>query len=161
MDNLCHQEAWNWGGIFKRTDDHIFEKTLKIELSPIPQAYYLKAIERNGNNISADVTDDVIANDYNDPCFSHFQTIWQLSWTSWYCIINTIYIHINLQSLRNRLEKLAKGSFFYLFLIKARINKFYIFRQCRYIVYLLNDVLVCFISIVWRPLATFTSIWII
>jgi hypothetical protein len=26
-------------GIFKRTDDHIFEKTLKIELSPIPQAY--------------------------------------------------------------------------------------------------------------------------
>jgi hypothetical protein len=32
----------SWGGIFKRTDDHIFEKTLKIELSPIPQAYYLK-----------------------------------------------------------------------------------------------------------------------
>jgi hypothetical protein len=29
-------------GIFKRTDDHIFEKTLKIELSPIPQAYPLK-----------------------------------------------------------------------------------------------------------------------
>jgi hypothetical protein len=25
------------------TDDHIFEKTLKIELSPIPQAYPLKA----------------------------------------------------------------------------------------------------------------------
>jgi hypothetical protein len=24
------------GGIFKCTDDHIFEKTLKIELSPIP-----------------------------------------------------------------------------------------------------------------------------
>ena len=29
-------------GIFKRTDDHIFEKTLKIELSPIPQAYIFK-----------------------------------------------------------------------------------------------------------------------
>jgi hypothetical protein len=28
---------------FKRTDDHIFEKTLKIELSPIPQAYSRKA----------------------------------------------------------------------------------------------------------------------
>ena len=32
------------GGIFKRTDDHIFEKTLKIELSPIPQAYHLKSL---------------------------------------------------------------------------------------------------------------------
>jgi hypothetical protein len=30
------------GGIFKHTDDHIFEKTLKIELSPIPQVYTLK-----------------------------------------------------------------------------------------------------------------------
>ena len=30
------------GGFFKCTDDHIFEKTLKIELSPIPQAYTLK-----------------------------------------------------------------------------------------------------------------------
>jgi hypothetical protein len=29
-------------GIIKCTDDHIFEKTLKIELSPIPQAYTLK-----------------------------------------------------------------------------------------------------------------------
>ena len=28
-------------GIIKCTDDHIFEKTLKIELSPIPQAYTL------------------------------------------------------------------------------------------------------------------------
>jgi hypothetical protein len=35
------EKAWNWGGIFKCTDDHIFEKTLKIELSPIPQAYTL------------------------------------------------------------------------------------------------------------------------
>jgi hypothetical protein len=42
VNNLCHQEAWNWGGIFKRTNDHIFEKTLKIELSPIHQAYTLK-----------------------------------------------------------------------------------------------------------------------
>ena len=31
------------GGIFKRTDDHIFEKTMKIELSPIPQAYTLNS----------------------------------------------------------------------------------------------------------------------
>jgi len=28
--------------IYKPTDDHIFEETLKIELSPIPQAYTLK-----------------------------------------------------------------------------------------------------------------------
>jgi hypothetical protein len=42
VKNHCHQEAWNWGGIFKRTDDHVFEKTLNTELSPIPQAYTLK-----------------------------------------------------------------------------------------------------------------------
>jgi hypothetical protein len=29
-------------GGFNRTDDHIFEKTMKIELSPIPQAYTKK-----------------------------------------------------------------------------------------------------------------------
>jgi hypothetical protein len=46
VNNLCHQEAWNWGRIFKRTDDHIFEKTLKIELSPIPQAYTLKLLKK-------------------------------------------------------------------------------------------------------------------
>ena len=44
VNNLCCQEAWNWGGIFKRTDDHTFEKTMKIELSPIPQAYTLKSL---------------------------------------------------------------------------------------------------------------------
>jgi hypothetical protein len=44
-NNLRHQEAWNWEGIFKCTDDHIFEKTLKIELSPIPQAYTLKSTD--------------------------------------------------------------------------------------------------------------------
>ena len=31
-------------GIFKRTDDHIFEKTRKIELAPIPQVYTLKQV---------------------------------------------------------------------------------------------------------------------
>ena len=31
----------------KRADDHIFEKTLKIELSPIPQTYTLKCNGRN------------------------------------------------------------------------------------------------------------------
>jgi hypothetical protein len=41
---VINQEAWNWWGIFKRTDDHIFEKTLKIEFSPIPQAYPLKRV---------------------------------------------------------------------------------------------------------------------
>ena len=44
VNNLCCQEAWNWGGIFKRTDVYIFEKTMKIDLSPIPQAYTLKLI---------------------------------------------------------------------------------------------------------------------
>ena len=37
-----------------------------------------RAIERNGNSIRANVTDDTIENDYNDACFSYFQTIWQL-----------------------------------------------------------------------------------
>ena len=39
------------GGIFKRTDDHIFEKTLIIELSPIPQAYTVKYYLRMNNII--------------------------------------------------------------------------------------------------------------
>jgi len=33
INNLCRQEAWNWGGIFKRTYDHIFEK---ISYIPYP-----------------------------------------------------------------------------------------------------------------------------
>jgi hypothetical protein len=39
---LYRLKSLSLGGIFKRTDDHIFEKSLKIELSPIPQAYPLK-----------------------------------------------------------------------------------------------------------------------
>jgi hypothetical protein len=33
VNNLCFHEAWNWGVIFKCTDDHIFEKTMKTELA--------------------------------------------------------------------------------------------------------------------------------
>ena len=33
------------------------------------------ATERNSNSRSADITDNTIENDYNDACFSHFQTI--------------------------------------------------------------------------------------
>jgi hypothetical protein len=33
--------------MFKLTDDHIVEKTLKIELSPIPEAYPLKLNDTN------------------------------------------------------------------------------------------------------------------
>jgi hypothetical protein len=40
VNNLFCQEAW--GRIFKCTGDDIVEKTMKIELSPIPQAYTLK-----------------------------------------------------------------------------------------------------------------------
>ena len=40
-----------------------------------------RATERNGNSISADVTDDTIENHFNDACFSYCQTIWQLFWT--------------------------------------------------------------------------------
>ena len=36
VNNLCFHESWNGGVIFKCTDDHIFEKTMTIELSPIP-----------------------------------------------------------------------------------------------------------------------------
>ena len=35
--------------------------------------------ERNGDSISAAVTDDTIEN--NDACFNYFQTIWQVFWT--------------------------------------------------------------------------------
>ena len=31
--------------------------------------------ERNGNSISADITDDTIENDKNNTCFIYFQTI--------------------------------------------------------------------------------------
>jgi hypothetical protein len=34
------------GGVSNAHDDHIFEKTLIIELSPIPQAYTLKEQEQ-------------------------------------------------------------------------------------------------------------------
>ena len=36
---------------------------------------------RNGNSISADFTEDIIENYYNEVCFGYFQTIWQLFWT--------------------------------------------------------------------------------
>jgi hypothetical protein len=39
-------------GIFKRRDDHIFEKTMKIELSPIPQAYTLKLSSMVNGSVS-------------------------------------------------------------------------------------------------------------
>jgi hypothetical protein len=42
-----------------------------------------------------------------------------------------IYLHV----LRNRTDKIAKGSVF-LSVSKAHTNKFYIFRQCTYIVYI-------------------------
>jgi hypothetical protein len=83
--------------------------------------------ERNGNSISANITDSIIENDMNGVCFSYFQTIWQVSWTSLYRRINTIICTfsldiINLNSLRNRLEKFANCSFFYLFLRLVQIN---------------------------------------
>ena len=34
VSNLCFQEAWNWGEIFKRTDDHIFEKNMNQSCLP-------------------------------------------------------------------------------------------------------------------------------
>ena len=54
----------------------------------------------------------------------------------WYCRINTntyivVKYKIHLYSLRNRPEKLA-----ILPVSKARTNKFYIYRQCTYIVYI-------------------------
>ena len=47
--------------------------------------------ERNGDSISAAVTDDTIEN--NDACFNYFQTIWQVFWTFRYYMINTLYVH--------------------------------------------------------------------
>jgi hypothetical protein len=60
VNNLCCQEAWNWGGIFKCTDDHIFEKTMKIELSSIPQAYTLKMVVKFLHNNSHQIILTVI-----------------------------------------------------------------------------------------------------
>jgi hypothetical protein len=48
------------------------------------------ATERNGNSISADITDDTIENNKNDACFSYFWTIWLVFWTFWYWRINKI-----------------------------------------------------------------------
>jgi hypothetical protein len=42
MQIICVAKKLGIEGVFKRTDDHIFEKILKTELSPIPQAYTLK-----------------------------------------------------------------------------------------------------------------------
>jgi hypothetical protein len=39
-----------------------------------------RATERNGNSISADITDDTIENNKNDACFSYFWTIWLVFW---------------------------------------------------------------------------------
>ena len=62
VNNLCCQEAWNWGGIFKCTDDHIFEKTMKIELSPIPliDTYFVFYFSGNFTFI-------IKLSQYNDP----------------------------------------------------------------------------------------------
>ena len=46
--------------IFKRTDDHIFEKTMKIELSPIPQAYTLNQVVKFLHNNSHQIILTVI-----------------------------------------------------------------------------------------------------
>ena len=42
----------------------------------VPDLY--RATERNGNRISADVTEDTIENDQNEACFSYFQKTWQV-----------------------------------------------------------------------------------
>ena len=34
-----------------------------------------RATERNGNRISADITDDIIENDQNDTCFSNLTIV--------------------------------------------------------------------------------------
>ena len=36
------------------------------------------ATERNGNNISADITDDTSENDQTHACFNYYQAIWQV-----------------------------------------------------------------------------------
>jgi len=97
----------------------------------------------NGNSIRADVTDDANENHWNDACVIYFQTIWQLFWVFWYFRINTTCVHkINLHSPRKMLEKLGKGSLFYLLLKLVQIN--YIFSdnvRILYIYYVLHDIL--------------------
>ena len=82
--------------------------------------YSCRATERNGNSISADVTDNTIENNENDARFSQFQTIWRC------------YTYIVV--LWNSLENLTKGLLFYLFLKLVQIN--YIFSNNVRILYI-------------------------
>ena len=93
-----------------------------------------RVTERNGNSIRADFTENIIENDYNDACFSYFQTKWQLFWTFLHCRINTICRQILLYSLLNRPEKFEKGSLYNLFLKIVKIN--YIFSDNVRILYI-------------------------
>jgi hypothetical protein len=73
---------------------------------------------RNGNSISVDVIEDTIVTSIVSALVLDF---------FWHLRINTTsYIvgkyKINLHPLRNRPEKLAKGSFIYLFLKLVQIN---------------------------------------
>jgi hypothetical protein len=54
---------------------------LQHKLTEFLLPYSCRATERNGNSISADGSTDIIEHDYNDACFSYFQTMWQLFWT--------------------------------------------------------------------------------
>ena len=87
-----------------------------------------RATERNGNSTSANVTNDIIENDSNGLCFSYFQMIWQVSWSSLYRRINkricTFSLDIKLICIRcetgNNNSPIAR--FFYLFLKLVQIN---------------------------------------
>ena len=87
------------------------------------------ATVRNGSNICKDFIEDTIGplNNFGS-CFELFDIAGQIQYT--YSIGKYImYLYL----LRNRTEKLAKGSLVYL--SKARTNKLYIFWQYTYIIY--------------------------
>ena len=100
----------------------------KVFLVHVPNS--CGATEINGNSTSSDITDDTIENDLNDSCFNYFLTIWRC-FGFFFIAGQTQYMYIvfknkiNLHSLQNRLEKLANGLPFYLFLKLVQIK--YIF----------------------------------
>jgi hypothetical protein len=85
---------------------------------------------RNGNSLSTNFREDTIENDYNDACFSYFQTSWHL-FLDFLTLqdkhnIRTFFVKKKL--ICARCETDQKGLLLYLFLkLLQKHCKFYIF----------------------------------
>ena len=97
-----------------------------------------RATERNGNSISTDVTDDTIENDLNDALFQIFSDNLEvvLDFLTLQDKPNIRTLSLNIKFIYTRCETGLNSEPSILPVSKARTNKFYIYRQCTYIVYL-------------------------